>query len=171
LHYLAAQAGWPSINTVSLQSTTATITAVISGQLTATLVDYASLSTFIGTGLIKVIQNVSNPLAPAIVMATTTSFLQAHPDAVRAAVAAINRADVTFDSNATFAQNFIVSAIPSIPLVGAQNLVSVLTFSTNGALSISVLQTTVNIMLTYKSITTNITASNLVTQGYDPITP
>ncbi|MHB8566981.1 MAG: ABC transporter substrate-binding protein [Nitrososphaerales archaeon] len=171
LHMLAQQSGWSTIDTITLQSATATITAVISGKAAATLVDYGTLSTFIGTGLIKVIKNVTNSLIPNTLMATTTSFLQAHPDVIRAAIAAVNMGGTAFDANKTFAQNFIVSQIPSIPTVGAKSLASVLNFSTDGALSVSALQSTVNDLLTYKAITTNVTASSMVTKGYAPINP
>lgn len=171
LQVLAAQAGWSTIHTVRLQSATATITAVISGQVAATVVDYGTLSTFIGTGLIKVIQNVTNPLQPNQVVATTPAFLQAHPDAVQAAIAALNMGAAEFNSNKTLALNFIVSEVPSIPKVGAESLVSWVQFSADGSLSLSELQTTVNYMLTYKAITTNVTASDMVTRGYATINP
>lgn len=171
IHLLAKQAGWSTLDTVTLQSATATISAVISGQVTATVVDYGTLSTFIGTGLIKVIQNITNPLQPNFVIATTTSFLQAHPDAVRAAVAAIGMGGAAFNANKTFATNFIISQVPSIPTIGAQTLASVLKFSTDGSLSLSALQITVNDMYSLNVIKTNVTASDMVTNGYATINP
>jgi ABC-type nitrate/sulfonate/bicarbonate transport system substrate-binding protein len=171
LHQIAAEQGWSTLNTVTLQSATATITAVIAGKATATLVDYGTLSTFIGTGLIKVVANITNVLIPNTVVATTSSFLQAHPDAVKAAIWAINHGGAAFNANHTFALNFIVGQIPSIPTLGAKSLVAVLNFSTDGSFSLSALQNTVNTLYKYHAITTNFTASSMVTKGYATVNP
>ena len=169
LHQMAQEQGWPSINTVTLQSATATITAVIAGKADATLVDDGTLSTFLGTGLIRVVANITNSLIPNQAIVTTPAFLKAHPDAVKAAVASIEAGGMIYDENQSATVSFVLLQFPSMSTAGAENLVSLVRFSTDGSFTLAQLQTTINILYTYKAITTNVTASSLVSQGFAQI--
>ena len=106
---------------------------------------------------------------PSPVLVASSSFIQQHPDTVRAAVEAFLQAGALWNSNSSMDISLLESQYHLTPS-GAQFALQYTTYSTDGYISLSATQSSVSLLYYTKVITQNVSASTIVAPGFVPIT-
>lgn len=148
-------------------STQASLAAVQTGSLQGTQLNLLAAYPYLVNGTFKSVYNFSFPY-PSTTLWATTSFIQQHPDAVRAAIYAVIQAGLAFNENKTGALSVLETNFHySLPEANfAENQ---LYFSPDGAISLSGTQFAVNLLYTYGGIKSNLSASNFISTQFVPI--
>ncbi|QXJ28967.1 hypothetical protein J5U23_01836 [Saccharolobus shibatae B12] len=153
-------------------SFSAQIAAVVSGAATFTNIGSFDAPKLIENGTLRVIYNFTYPW-PMFSIFTTRSFLEQHPDVVKAAVMAILMGDQIYEENTNnITVNFLINYYKNImePSYAYNVLFKEVKFSTNGAINATAIQVLIN---TYRELgiitNTTITANDTYTNEFVPI--
>lgn len=144
------------------------LAAVESGSAAATIAPIQTAYPFVSNGTLRSFYNFTLPY-PALALFSTSSFIQQHPDAVRATIEAFLKADSIWDSNSTAAIGLLETQYHLNP-AAAQFGYYTTYFSTDGYISLSLTQGAANVLYQQGGLSQNISASSFVSREFVPIT-
>ncbi len=149
-------------NFVTVSSFTTGVENVIAGTITAGCLSVTALQTY--NGLYRTLENASAPsYLTGAVIATTNSFVAAHPDAVLAAIEANEESYAIGNANVgNSTVNLLLNEFPTLSVDGAR--VAVETILTSNVGNITEMQATINADFKYGGLSENLTATSLITQ-------
>ncbi|QGA69037.1 ABC transporter substrate-binding protein [Sulfolobus sp. E11-6] len=153
-------------------SFSAQIAAVVSGAATFTNIASFDAPRLTENGTLRVIYNFTYPW-PMFSIFTTRSFLEQHPDAVKAAVMALLKGNQIYEQNQNnITVNFLINYYKNImkPSYTYNVLFKEVKFSTTGAINATAIQVLIN---TYRELgiitNTTITANDIYTNEFVPV--
>ncbi len=170
-YVLAKQLGWQVGTDYSMRylgSFNAENAAMLTGSLKAQAESVVSEYSYMVSGQLRSIYNFSLGY-PAVSLYASTTFIQQHPDAVLATIEAFLAAGEMWNRNSTLALNILQSQF-NLPPEAAQFNYQAITYSTDGAISLTKNQLVVDFMYGSGQIKQNMTVSSFVAHGFVPIT-
>ncbi|MDG6933619.1 MAG: ABC transporter substrate-binding protein [Nitrososphaerota archaeon] len=173
-HLLASDMGWTfasAIHETFVGSFQAQVASVLTGTAATSNGNPFDVYPLVAQGKLRVIGYI-NETWPGFVVLASTTFLKSSPNAVKATLEMLWKADAAFNANTNSATvNFLINR-ENFTQAEANLFMSLISYSTNGEIVTSQLQNAINVLYTANAITgnkTTITPGSLYTPGYAPV--
>lgn len=169
--YVFSQLGWTVGNQyqiTALGHVAAELAALQTGSVQAIVTGESNGLACEQAGQCRALEVIQLPY-PYQSLVATTSFIQNHPDAVKAAVEAFLMASAVWNANVTYATSLLTTQY-NLNAEQIQLELQDVHYSLDGSMSISGYTQAVNFLLTTGSLTQNITIANYMNNQFVPIT-